>query len=255
MIIGFSDKYVQSCEAVTSMRNNLSEDIYSEAERKYEECLLNEGRSNKFMFEAVVAQEEILVKEEEDRIQSEELIYETTIDTIEHCDFQTENLRMNAGTVSDDEVLKECQKEIALLEYFLENSEYDREIAKDRVHYSEQENIMEADGMNERLVDNLENYLENYLGKMNQHTDVLIEEEIAEQHTEVLAEERKELRPYGFCFNSCFMNAGFIAGVGENLTQLSSQIQEEEENSVELFNPWNKEVELLEIMLNNQNSV
>ena len=51
------------------------------------------------------------------------------------------------------------------------------------------------------------------------------------------------------------MNAGFVVGAGENLTQLDSQMKEEEENSVDIFNPWNEEVELLEIMLNNQNCV
>ena len=114
---------------------------------------------------------------------------------------------------------------------------------------------MRADGVKERLVDNLEMPLENSLGRMNQRTDVLIEEEISEQHTKMLAEERKALRPYGFYFNNCFVNAGFVADAGENLTQLGSQVKEKEENSVEIFNPWNKEIELLEIMLKNQDSI
>ena len=79
--------------------------------------------------------------------------------------------------VSGDEVLKEWKREIALLEYLLENSEYERKIVEGRVHYSEQENIMEADGVSEILVDILGNSLENSLGKVNQHTDVLIEKE------------------------------------------------------------------------------
>lgn len=46
-----------------------------------------------------------------------------------------------------------------MLEYLLENSEYD---------------------VGERLVDSLENSSENSLGKENQHTDVLIVEETSE---------------------------------------------------------------------------
>ena len=67
-------------------------------------------------------------------IHSEALICEATVETIELCDLQDKNLCINEGIVSDDEVLKECQKEIALMEYLLENSEYDREIAEDKVH-------------------------------------------------------------------------------------------------------------------------
>ena len=83
----------------------------------------------------------------------------------------------------------------------------------------------------------------------------MIEMENLGQHTEVLAEEKKALRPYDFCFNNCFVNAGVVAGAGEHLTQLSSQIKEEEENYVEISNPLNEEVMFPEIMLNDQNSV
>ena len=82
---------------------------------------------------------------EGEEIQSEALICEATVETVEHCNFQIKNLCINADIFSDDEVLMECQKEIALLEYLLENSEYDREIAKGRVHFSGYENIMETD--------------------------------------------------------------------------------------------------------------
>ena len=64
----------------------------------------------------------------------------------------------------------------------------------------------------------------------------------------MLVEERKTLRPYDF-FNNCFMDVDFV-DAEENLTPLGSQIKEEE-NSVEDFSPWNEEVGLLEIMLNN----
>ena len=115
------------------------------------------------------------MNKEEDQL--EELVYEPTFKTVELCDFETESLCVNAGTVNDDVMLQQCHREIALLEYLLENSEYEREIAEGRVHYSEQENIMEIDGVNERLVHSLGNSSENSLGKVNQHTDVLIEKE------------------------------------------------------------------------------
>ena len=61
--------------------------------------------------------------EEEDEVQFEELICEVTVETIEPYDFQTNNLCINAGNISDDEILMKCHKEIALLEYLLRNSE------------------------------------------------------------------------------------------------------------------------------------
>lgn len=64
----------------------------------------------------------------------------------------------------------------------------------------------------------------------------------------------KELRPCDFYFNKCFMNAGVIAGIEEHLTQLSSQLKEDK-NSMEISDPWEEEVMLLERILNSQNSV
>ena len=122
------------------------------------------------------------MNEEDDQL--EELVYEPTIKVVETCSFQTDKLCMHAGTVSDGDVmLQQCHREIALLEYLLKNSEYDREMAEERVQYSErvQKDIMEADDVRERLVDSLENSSEDSLGKENQHTDVLIVEENSEQ--------------------------------------------------------------------------
>lgn len=110
----------------------------------------------------------------------------------------------------------------------LENPEYDREIAADeKVQYSEREekDIMEIDGMRERLVDSLESSLENSLGRENHHTDVLIG---MEQHTEMLAEGSKALMPCDFCFNMCFVNAGIVADAEKHLTQLKSQLKGKE---------------------------
>jgi len=240
VITGFTEEDVQSCEAVTSMEKTLSGDKY-----------LEEESSDAFVHEAIAVQEGVLVNEEEDQL--EELAYKPTVETIELCDFQTEDLCVSAGTVSDSEMLQQCYREIALLEYLLVNSEYDREIvAEERVQYSEQEekDIMETDGVKEGLIDSLENSLES----LDQHTDVLIVEENSEQHTKVLAEGSKALMPYDFYFNKCFVNAGIVAGAEEHLTQLSSQMKEDE-NSMEISNPWDEEVMLLERMLNDQNSV
>lgn len=67
--------------------------------------------------------------------------------------------------------------------------------------------------MEERLANNLLNSFEN----LNQHTNVLIEEEKSEHHTDVLLKEEKAEKPYDFYFNNCFVSAGLVADAGENL--------------------------------------
>jgi len=95
-----------------------------------------------------------------------------------------------------------CHREIELLEYLLGNSEYDSVIAEEGVHYNgqEQKDIIRADDVEGRLTNSLErtleNSFENSLKRLNQHTDVLIEEEKSEQHTKVFPEEEEALRPY-----------------------------------------------------------
>ena len=84
---------------------------------------MTEGSSDTFMMETVATQEEIPVNEEGED-QFEELICETPVEAIEACGLQIESLCMNAGIVNDDEILQQCHKEIALLEYLLENLEY-----------------------------------------------------------------------------------------------------------------------------------
>ena len=71
----------------------------------------------------------------------------------------------------------------------------------------------------------------------------------------MLPEEKEALRPYVFYSNNYFVSAGFIADAGVTLAQMNNQVKKEEENSVEIFNPWNKEIKLLEIMLKNQDSI
>ena len=70
--------------------------------------------------------------------------------------------------------------------------------------------ILQIDDMEEGLADSL---IEN----LNQHTDVLMEEEISEQHTEMFPHEKKAFRLYVFYFNNCFVSTGFIADAGEDL--------------------------------------
>lgn len=136
----------------------------------------------------VIAQEEVRVDAEEVD-QSVAWISKATIETVELCDFQTGSLCVNVGTVSDDEMLQQCHREIALLEYWSENPRYDREIAEERVQYSarEQKDILEVDGKKARVADGL-------MVNANQHTDVLTEKlgRNSEQHIEVLPEEAEE---------------------------------------------------------------
>ena len=47
--------------------------------------------------------------------QSEALISEATVETIEFFYFQTESLCMNVGTINDDDMLQQCYREILLL--------------------------------------------------------------------------------------------------------------------------------------------
>ena len=78
---------------------------------------------------------------------------------------------------------------------------------------------------------------------------MLTEKKETVQQTELLLKEDKALKPCSFDFNKCFVNAGLVADAGGNLAQMSSQIKMKEEDSVEEFNPWNIDAQLLERML------
>ena len=65
--------------------------------------------NNALIFEIVTTQEQFLVKEG-DEIQSEELISEATVEAVEPCNFQIHNLCINAGNISNDEVLMKCHR-------------------------------------------------------------------------------------------------------------------------------------------------
>jgi len=58
-----------------------------------------------------------------------------------------------------------------------------------------------------------------------------------------------------FYFNKCFMNAGFVADSRGNLAHMSNQIKMKEEEFVEEFNPWNRDAQLLERMLESHDLV
>ena len=51
------------------------------------------------------------------------------------------------------------------------------------------------------------------------------------------------------------MSAGLVVEAGGNLAQMSSQIKMKEEDYVEEFNPWNRDTQLLERMLESHDSV
>jgi len=70
-----------------------------------------------------------------------------------------------------------------------------------------------------------------------------------------LPKENKALKPCVFYFNKCFVNAHLVVDARGNLAQMSSQIKMKEEDSMEKFNPWNRKVQLLERMLESQNSM
>ena len=75
---------------------------------------------------------------------------------------------------------------------------------------TEQGNIFQTDDVEEGPVDSL-------IEDLNQHTDVLRDEEILEKLTEMLLAEEEALKPYVFYFNNCFVSTFFIADAGKNL--------------------------------------
>ena len=125
----------QALEFVQEELNLKTIQIDAEIARSQEKMKTEEAENDKYYEKessdafAVTVQEKILVDAEEEN-QSEAQIGEVTADTVEHFDMQTESLCMNAG---DDDMLQQCYREIALLEYLLKNSEYDREMVEEKV--------------------------------------------------------------------------------------------------------------------------
>ena len=89
----------------------------------------------------------------------------------------------------------------------------------------------------------------------NEHTDMLTEEEEIEQQTEKLPKKEEAPRPHVFNFNKCFVNAGFVVIAGGDLARVGIQVKMKEEDFMEELSPWNKDVKLLEKMLNSHDSI
>ena len=103
--------------------------------------------------------------------------------------------------------LSEDGKEAVGIKQF--QSEDNRQQVKGvEVHYCEpkQEDIIRTDGVEEKLTDSLMNSTEN----LNQHTDMLTEEEEIEKQTEMLPKKEEAPRPHVFNFNKCFVNTDFV---------------------------------------------
>lgn len=83
------------------------------------------------------------------------------------------------GTVNDDVMLQQCYKEIALLEYWLENRGYDRKVFMKDSHEAE-------DGKKARLADSL-------LVNTNQHAE-LLPEKVEEKANENFLSPEKDLK-------------------------------------------------------------
>ena len=73
------------------------------------------------------------------------------------------------------------------------------------------EDIIEIDDEKGRLVDSLKSSL-----SLDQHTDMLTEEEKSTQHTEVLLKGKEVQRPY-FFYNDCLMIKDVVADAGTYL--------------------------------------
>jgi len=162
--------------------------------------------------ETVTAQEEVLMDAEEEN-QCEAQIREVIADTVEHF-VQTESLCMNAG---DDDVLRQCYREIALLEYWLEIPEYDREIAEERGQCSEQEGKVadEITSDKQRNVAERQEDWETATSIVTSRATCGATFMMTAETTLIAAEEA--LKPYVFYSNNCFVSIGFIEYAGENL--------------------------------------
>ena len=82
------------------------------------------------------------------------------------------------------------------MEYLLEKSEYNNMITEEGIHNYEprQKGTFRTDNEEKRLADSLENYL----GILNKHIEVLIEEGKLYQYTKMLPEEEEAQSPYVF---------------------------------------------------------
>lgn len=84
---------------------------------------------------------------------------------------------------------------------------------------------------------------------------MLAKGEETDQQIELLPKENKAQQPYVFYFNKCFMNAGLVEDAGGDLAQVNNQTKVKEDNSMEELNPSSREINLLEKVLNNHDSI
>lgn len=152
-----------------------------------------------------------------------------------------------------EQILFEDGKEVVGIKQFqIEDNQ--QQVKGGEVHYCEPiwEDIIKTDGVEDRLTDSVMNSTEN----SNQHSHVLTKEkEKTMQQTELLSKENKAQQPCVFNSNNLFLNAFLVADSKGDLAQMNNQMEVKEENYMEEINPWNKEVNFLEKMLNNHDSI
>lgn len=126
---------------------------------------------------------------------------------------------MNA---SDDEVLQLCYREIALLEYWLENPQYDREIAEERGQCSEtEENV--ADEVADEIADEIAGDEPKHVAEGQEVWEVATSMAAAAAATSIVTAEttmiaaKEALKPYDFYSNNCFVSTGLTEEAGESL--------------------------------------
>ena len=101
-------------------------------------------------------------------------------------------------------MLQRCYREITLLEYWLENPEYDNEIAEERGQCSEQQG---------KVADEI---------TCDKQRNVAEGQEVWEEATSIVTTEttlapEEALKPYIFYSNNCFVSTGLTGDAGENL--------------------------------------
>jgi len=121
--------------------------------------------------------------------QPEHLMTEASNETKRSCIFRINDFCMISGLEEDRQSLKSIKNvDENLPEGESFEAEYDKETGKESVHYNGQvlKDIIETNDEKEILANSLKSSL-----RLNQHTDMLIEEERSKQHTEVLPKEEE----------------------------------------------------------------
>lgn len=118
-------------------------------------------------------------------------------------------------------MLQRCYREIALLEYWLENPQYDREIAEERGQCSEREGKVEDEVVDE-ISDEIAGNEPKHVAEGQEVWEVATSmataaaTSIVTAETTVIAAE-EALKPYDFYSNNCFVSTGHTEEAGESL--------------------------------------